>query len=560
MTADHLREALQQHFGFAEFRGKQEAVIRHFLAGGSALVVMATGEGKSLCYQLPALVAPGLTLVVSPLIALMNDQVAGLQRRSIAATCIHSLHERHEREARLAAVERGEVRMLYVTPERFRVPGFLELVKRIGVARLAIDEAHCVSHWGHDFRPDYMQLSVIKQALGNPPVLALTATATPAVQEDVRRVLSLQDAPLFHTGIERDNLFVSVHDCHGDDDKLARAETILQRTGGPAILYFALIQDLLRTESLLMRRGHKPLVYHGDLSAHERSTQQKAFEQSRDALILATNAFGMGVDKSDIRAIVHWQIPKTLEAYYQEIGRAGRDGQGSFCELLWNEEDLQIQRNFVEWANPGSELLQEVAAHLQALGERIQALDRDDLVGTFFGKNRRDGRIDTCLRLLRTAGCVTGDLGKDLAFVRMPTPTEAIAWLPADKRTNDLQGLLAMVRYASASTCRKQSIHAHFGFELAVPCGSCDLCTDGDAFIDRRLPSVRTAIAPVGSDQLDDLPVQRGDWIEVQGMGLCCVRRVHKTRNSLRADVERMSDLEERSVDLMRRPWRKVEH
>lgn len=559
MPTDPLHDALQRHFGFAAFRGEQEAVVRRFLGGGSALVVMATGEGKSLCYQLPALMQPGLTLVISPLIALMEDQVAGLRRKGIPAACVHSLCERHEREERMAQAARGEIRLLYVTPERFRVPGFLAWAKSVGIARLAIDEAHCVSHWGHDFRPDYLQLGVIRRELGNPPCLALTATATPDVQDDVRTTLGLTEDPLFHTGIERENLFVSVRECDSDEDKLARAEAVLERTGGPAILYFALIGDLARTESMLQRRGHKPLVYHGDLSAHERKTQQRAFEQSKDALILATNAFGMGVDKSDIRAILHWQIPRTLEAYYQEIGRAGRDGLASYCELLWREEDLQIQRNFVEWANPSSELLLQVAAHLEGLGDRIHALDRDDLVGVFFGKNRRDGRIDTCLRLLRTAGCVTGDLGKDLAFVRMPEIEEARDWLPDDKRRNDLQGLLAMVRYATASACRKQSIHAHFGFQVPTPCGSCDLCADADAWMTERLPQSRARIAPVASDSVDDLPVQRGDWIEVQGLGLCCVRRVHQSRRGLAADVECASDLSERSVDLDRRRWRKVE-
>lgn len=556
VTDDALVAALRQHFGFAAFRGCQQAVIRHHLAGGSALVVMATGDGKSLCYQLPALVGDGLTLVVSPLIALMDDQVAALQRRRLPATCVHSMLERHERQARLDAVARGEVRLLYVTPERFRVPGFLELVQRRGVARLAVDEAHCVSHWGHDFRPDYLQLGAVRRQLGNPPCLCLTATATPAVQDDIRSVLELGDGPLFHTGIERANLFLAVRDCATDDDKLQRARAVLERTGGPAIVYFALIRDLLAAEGELQRAGHRPLVYHGDLSAHERRTQQRAFEQSQDALILATNAFGMGVDKADIRAIVHWQIPKTLEAYYQEVGRAGRDGRGSYCELLWREEDLQVQRNFVEWANPGRDLLRDVAAHLQALGERIHALDRDSLVATFFGKNRHDGRVDTCLRILRTAGCIEGDLGADLAFVRAPTEDELADWLPDDKRVHDLQGLLAMVRYANGTACRKQTIHAHFGFALQPPCGSCDACTDAIAWQDAHLPATRIVAAePVA----DAAPVQRGDWIEVHGWGLCCVRRVHLGRGSLRADVELARDLSERSVDLQRRKWRKVE-
>lgn len=559
MTTDALRSALRATFGHADFRGRQEAVVRHVLAGGSALVVMATGEGKSLCYQLPAVVGAGLTVVVSPLIALMDDQVAALQKKGIAATCVHSLLEKKERERRLAEVERGTVRLLYCTPERFRVPGFLPLLQRLSVARLAVDEAHCVSHWGHDFRPDYLQLGEVRRQLGDPPVLALTATATPAVQEDVRTVLRLADAPLFHTGIERENLFLAVRETDGEEQKQQRLLEVLARTGGPAVVYFALIADLARTESFLQRRGHRPLVYHGDLSAHERRAQQQAFEQSRDALMLATNAFGMGVDKPDVRAIVHWQVPRTLEAYYQEVGRAGRDGLGSFCELLWDQQDLQIQRAFVEWANPDADLLLAVAAHLDGLGERIHALDRDDLVGVFFGKNRRDGRVDTCLRLLRTAGCIRGDLGRDLAFVRMPSRAEAESWLPEDKRTQDLQGLLAMVRYASGTACRKQTIHAHFGFEQPTPCGSCDVCTDAAAWIDAKLPPARLAIAPVPGERVDDLPVQRGDWIEVQGLGLCCVRRVHVVRGSLRVDVERAADLQERSVDLDRRPWRRIE-
>src|SRR5688572_16712628 len=332
---------------------------------------MATCEGKSLCYQLPAFAGDGLTLVVSPLIALMDDQVAALRARELPATCVHSMLERGERERRLDAALRGDVKLLYVTPERFRVPGFLETLKAAGaggakVTRMAVDEAHCVSQWGHDFRPDYLRLGDVRRELGDPPCLALTATATPAVQADVRAALRLgDDAPLFHTGIGRPNLFLSVQHRETDESKQGRLLEVLERTGGPAIVYCALIRDLLRLEGELHRKGLKPLVYHGDLSAHERKTQQRAFQQSADALILATNAFGMGVDKPDIRAIVHWQIPRTLEAYYQEIGRAGRDGRGSFCELLWRQEDLVIQRDFTEWANPDAGFARQIVDHLQ---------------------------------------------------------------------------------------------------------------------------------------------------------------------------------------------------
>lgn len=556
-----LAPDLQRLFGHTSFRPPQEAVIRHHLAGGSALVLMATGEGKSLCYQLPAFVGDGLTLVVSPLIALMDDQVAALRRRSLPATCIHSLVERDERERRLAAAARGDVKLLYVTPERFRVDGFLAAIRNANVARFVVDEAHCVSHWGHDFRPDYLRLGEVRAALGNLPCLALTATATPDAQEDIRTVLGLQEAPLFHTGIARDNLFLSVQRCPDDAAKQQRLDTVLARTGGPAIVYCALIKDLLQLESTLQRGGLTPLVYHGGLSAHERRQQQRAFQDSGDALMLATNAFGMGVDKADIRAIVHWQLPRTLEAYYQEVGRAGRDGRGSFCELLYREDDVSIQRDFTEWANPTADFAAQVVAHMVGLGDRLHALDLDTLRATFLHKNRHDGRVETVLRLLVSAGCLTGEPGHDLVLVRAPDAAELREWLPDDKRKRDLMGLLRMVRYATEEACRKRTIHQHFGFDdLDAGCGACDVCTAGTTWLDAHLPAPRPLRRSDddANTPTDAAPVRRGEWILVDGLGPCCVQRVHRRGRSWRADVEVGKDLTTRSLDLRRRDWRRT--
>ena len=565
VTVPDLIDALQQFYGFDSFRGPQQQICEHFLAGESALVLMATGDGKSLCYQLPAFVGSGLTIVVSPLIALMDDQVAALEKRGLPATCVHSMLTREQREQRLDAVQRGEVDLLYVTPERFRVKGFFERLADVKIARLAVDEAHCLSQWGHDFRPDYQRLGEVRARLGDPPCLALTATATPQVQQDIRAVLRLDDARLFHTGISRDNLFLSVRETLTDQDKLDRLEQVLRRTGGPAIVYCALIKDLRWLESELQRRGFWPMVYHGDLSAHERRTQQARFQERDDALMLATNAFGMGVDKADIRAIVHWQIPRTLEAYYQEVGRAGRDGRGAFCELLYREEDLVIQRNFAEWANPTAEFARELIDHMLGLGDRLHAADVDQLRQTFLHKNRHDGRVDTVLRLLRSAGCTTGEAGLDLQFVREPDDAEIAEWLPDDKRQNDLMGLLKMVRYATESKCRKTTIHAHFGFEDDFPdgCAACDVCIDTATWQDAHLPAAKQLTrGRTATPAADDDPthgITRGDWLDVQGIGLCHVVRVHRHGKSVRVDVERASDLKPRSVDLRRKRWKRVQ-
>lgn len=577
-----LSQSLQELYGFSTFRGPQREIVEHHLSGESALVLMATGDGKSLCYQLPGFVGDGLTIVVSPLIALMDDQIAALHKRNLPATCIHSMLTKEERQQRLQAVIDGKIKLLYVTPERFRVGDFLATIKKLDVQRLAIDEAHCLSQWGHDFRPDYQRLGEIRKLLGNVPCLALTATATPQVQQDIRAVLGLEEARLFHTGISRDNLFLSVHDALTDQDKIDRLTEVLRRTGGPAIVYCALIKDLRYLESELQRRDFWPMVYHGDLSAHERRTQQAKFQGRDDSLMLATNAFGMGVDKSDIRTIIHWQIPRTLEAYYQEVGRAGRDGQGAFCELLYREEDLVIQRNFTEWANPTAEFARDLVDHMESLGDRLHAADVEQLRLTFLHKNRRDGRVDTVLRLMRAAGCTTGDAGLDLQLVRVPDHDEITNWLPDDKRQNDLMGLLKMVRYANQPECRKKTIHLHFGFDdLQGGCGSCDVCTATHEWQDAHMPDAKPLIRgreqpPKQSqersgprdDEQSDAPVpesdpthglSRGDWLDIAGIGLCCIVRVHRHGNNARVDVERASDLKPRSIDLRRRRWKRVQ-
>jgi len=357
ISPDELRSLLKAHFGHAEFQPHQMGAVQAILAGRDVLATMPTGAGKSLIYQLPALLLEGMTLVVSPLIALMKDQVDGLNRRGLPATFVNSSLTGRERDKRLKAACAGRYKLLFVTPERFRSPRFRACLEELKVTRLAVDEAHCISEWGQDFRPDYWKLGEYRVLLGNPPSVALTATATPKVATDIVGSLGLQDPLLIRTGIERPNLMLACHHVDQADEKLPHLVRRIRAIGGSGIVYSTLIKDLERLHGELASQGIQSLVYHGKLSPEERRNMQDRFMAAGDQVVLATNAFGMGVDKSNIRFVLHAQVPRTLEAWTQEVGRAGRDGAPAFCELTYFEEDLAIQQNFIAWANPTREYL-----------------------------------------------------------------------------------------------------------------------------------------------------------------------------------------------------------
>ena len=330
----HTRSAndvLNNVFGYRAFRGTQEAIIERTLADKHSLVLMPTGGGKSLCYQVPALMRDGLTIVLSPLIALMKDQVDTLNARGIDATFINSSLSKEARIARYRAIANGSYKLLYVTPERFQKPDFRDVLSVRKVPLLAVDEAHCVSQWGHDFRPDYTRVGEIRQFLSYPTTLALTATATREVQRDIVQQLGLEEADveLFHEGIERPNLALVVEEVWGEDDKLQHLLTILRKFkahDGGHIIYFTLIKTLERLSHLLEEEGVPHGCYHGSLRPVDRKRMQERFLSGKEPIVLATNAFGMGIDKANIRTVTHAEVPGSLESYYQEIGRAGRDG------------------------------------------------------------------------------------------------------------------------------------------------------------------------------------------------------------------------------------------
>ncbi len=353
------RAALKRHFGHEGFRPGQEDVVRAALSGRDVLAVMPTGSGKSIGYQLPALLLDGPTLVVSPLIALMKDQVDELTRKGIAAAALHSLASPTERRAAETALREGRLRLLYVAPERFASAAFQRLLAGAPLARFAVDEAHCVSEWGHDFRPDYRALGDAARrcrradgASGRPPILAFTATATPEVRDDIVGLLGLEGPEVFVAGFDRPNLFLDVRKVSGEIEKRALLPELIGRRR--ALVYAATRKSASRAADALRGAGLAAEAYHAGLEEAQRTRVQNAFADGSLGVVCATNAFGMGIDRPDVEAVVHFEIPGSLEAYYQEIGRGGRDGRRADATLLWNYVDVRT-RDFLIAQTEGSE-------------------------------------------------------------------------------------------------------------------------------------------------------------------------------------------------------------
>jgi ATP-dependent DNA helicase RecQ len=335
-TIDEALISLHKHFGFDCFRAGQSEVISAILAGKDAVVVMPTGSGKSLCYQLPALMLEGATLVVSPLIALMKDQVDALQARNLPATFINSSIDPGQQRSRIDALRRGEFKLVYIAPERFRSGRFVDALQQVRISLFAVDEAHCISTWGHDFRPDYLRLKSVIQTLKGVQTLALTATATPCVRSDIIQQLGLEQPPTFVSGFDRPNLSIEVIHTERERQKIAHIKRLARTHEGSGIIYTATRKAVEQVALRLQEHGLQVVAYHAGLGDAARVRAQEEFMSGRAQMIVATNAFGMGIDKPDIRFVAHYQMPGSIEAYYQEIGRAGRDGLPSTCLLLFN--------------------------------------------------------------------------------------------------------------------------------------------------------------------------------------------------------------------------------
>lgn len=351
-------EALKAHWGFDDFRGIQSEIIQNVLANRDTLGLMPTGGGKSVCYQVPALVLPGVTLVVSPLLALMKDQVDSLQRKGIRAAALYSGMTLRQRENIYNRARFGGLELLYLSPERLSNPDAQTQLSTIPINLIAVDEAHCISQWGHDFRPAYRQISEIRSLFPQTKILALTATATPLVVDDIRTSLAFdKHAKTFSMSFERKNLVYAVRYV---DDKVSKLIQVLSRVQGAAVAYVNSRNRTIRIAKYLNQRGIKAVFYHGGMTMKERTKTQNEWIEGKARVVVATNAFGMGIDKSDVRIVVHLDLPNTLEGYFQEAGRAGRDGQKSFGLLLYHPQDAQKLRFNLEASYPSVEKLKTV--------------------------------------------------------------------------------------------------------------------------------------------------------------------------------------------------------
>lgn len=344
---DEARKLLKKYYGYSSFRKGQEKVIESILKGEDTFAIMPTGAGKSICYQIPALLLPGITIVISPLISLMKDQVDSLNSAGVKATYINSTLDNNEMEQRILLALSGYAKLLYISPERLESENFCQLLRTINISMIAIDECHCVSQWGHDFRPSYRTIQPLIKSLTDRPVIsAFTATATKEVKDDVVKLLGLKNSKVYTTGFDRKNLFFSV--VRGENKKDYLIKYIEDNKDQVGIIYAATRKEVDSIYELLKGKGYAVSKYHAGLNDSERSKAQEDFIYDNVNIIVATNAFGMGIDKSNVRYVIHYSIPKNMEAYYQEAGRAGRDGEASQCVLLFGAQDIMLQKFLIE--------------------------------------------------------------------------------------------------------------------------------------------------------------------------------------------------------------------
>jgi ATP-dependent DNA helicase RecQ len=467
-TEAGLQRILSKIFGHKSLRPGQREVIENVVAGADTLAIMPTGAGKSLCYQLPALQLRGTTVIVSPLISLMKDQADKLEEHGLDAAALNSALSEQEQAEALAEIEQRQAEFVFATPERLAEREFIDLLKKTPIDLFVIDEAHCISQWGHDFRPAFLEIAAAVRELRDPPLLALTATATPEVVEDIKAQLARPDMRVINAGVYRPNLQFAVRQVTNADEKRTALLQAVRARRGSGIVYCATVKAAIEVDGWLREAGESALLYHGRLSARARTQAQETFMAGDARVMVATNAFGMGIDKPDIRFVVHYQLPATLEAYYQECGRAGRDGDNAHCTLLYDHGDRRIQFFFMGGRYPDLDDILAVHRALQPVAAEQPRLTRKQLLEHELPLAKNKARIVIGLlqeaNLLATAAVETKRL-------------EALANGYRERAENDRRKLERITFYAQSALCRWKIILDYFGESAQWErCGHCDNC------------------------------------------------------------------------------------
>ena len=469
----------KQRLGIKAYRQGQRELIHAVMEGRNALGILPTGAGKSLCYQLPAFFLPHPVLVVSPLISLMQDQHEKLTDRNISTAKLNSTLSASEERDAMQEIREGEPELIYVTPERLENQDYLELLKRTGISLFVVDEAHCISQWGHDFRPAYLALRDAIRTLGRPPVLALTATATPGVAADILKQLDIENAEVVNLGIERKNLSFEVIRTVNDDEKMEHLKLILQEKGtGSGIVYFATVRWTDELWRKLRNAGFRVGRYHGKMKTAEREETQRAFMNNEYDIIVATKAFGLGIDKADIRFVIHYRIPDSIETYVQEAGRAGRDGKPARAILFYQLEDRRIQSYFLGGKYPRREESLHVYRTLEQLSKQSAA--KVTLTSLIAATDLPQNRVKVIVALLEATGIV--ERNRHIQKNRDFENDEELAKFLAEyeeRHSGDRERLDAMMQYGRTTMCRVRYLTRYFHEEIEADCGQCDNCRSG---------------------------------------------------------------------------------